>query len=139
MTQVFADTAYWIAILNRHDQLHSIAVQLSRKLQPSQIVTTELVLIELLNDFGSRNSNLRSIAMNSVIALQNDPNVQIISQTPERFQFAFSLYCKRPDKAWSLTDCLSFIIMSEYNITGALSYDQHFIQAGFQALMREDN
>lgn len=47
MTQVFADIAYWIAILNRYDQLHSIAVRLSRTLQPSQIVTTELVLIEL--------------------------------------------------------------------------------------------
>ena len=82
MTQVFADTAYWIAILNRHDQLHPIAVQLSRTLQPSRIVTTELVLIELLNDFGSRNVNLRSIAIHSVIALQNDPKVQIIPQTP---------------------------------------------------------
>ncbi len=83
--------------------------------------------------------NLRSTAMNSVIALQNDPNVKIISQTPERFKSAFSFYCKRPDKAWSLTDCLSFIIMSEYKITDALSYDQHFIQAGFNALMRAKN
>ncbi len=139
MTQVFADTAYWIAILNRHDQLHSIAVQLSRKLQPSRIITTELILIELLNDFGSRNANLRSIAIRTVIALQGDPSVQIIPQTPERFQLAFSLYCNRPDKEWSLTDCLSFVIMSEYNIIGALSYDHHFVQAGFQALMREEN
>jgi uncharacterized protein len=137
MTKIFADTGYWIALLNRHDQLHHRAIELSQTLQPTKIVTTELVLIELLNDFGSRHPILRSIAINTLQALRSDPKIQIIPQTPERFQSAFTLYAQRPDKAWSLTDCLSFIIMTEQNITSALSYDQHFRQAGFEALMRE--
>jgi uncharacterized protein len=138
MTKIFADTGYWIALLNRHDQLHQRAILLSQTLQPTTIVTTELVLIELLNDFGSRNTSLRAIAINTLEALQSDPKIQIIPQTPEHFQAAFSLYAQRPDKAWSLTDCLSFIIMSEQQITSALSYDQHFRQAGFEALMRTE-
>jgi hypothetical protein len=38
----------------------------------------------------------------------------------------------RPDKEWSLTDCISFVAMNERNITDALTSDHHFEQAGFE-------
>jgi predicted nucleic acid-binding protein len=46
------------------------------------------------------------------------------------------LYHLRPDKQWSLTDCISFLVMSEEGITEALTADHHFEQAGFVALLK---
>lgn len=48
-------------------------------------------------------------------------------------------YRDRPDKDWSLTDCLSFEVMSERGVTTALTADRHFTQAGFQAILLSQN
>ena len=53
------------------------------------------------------------------------------------FSGGFELYGSRPDKGWSLTDCISFIVMKEQEINRALTADLHFVQAGFRALLRE--
>ncbi len=45
-------------------------------------------------------------------------------------------YRQREDKAWSLTDCISFVVMEEEELTEALTGDRHFEQAGFTALLR---
>jgi uncharacterized protein len=47
------------------------------------------------------------------------------------------LFAGRPDKEWSLTDCVSFVVMEAQGIREALTTDEHFIQAGFRALLRE--
>jgi predicted nucleic acid-binding protein len=44
-------------------------------------------------------------------------------------------YESRPDKAWSLTDCISFVVMNQHGLTEALTGDHHFEQAGFTALL----
>jgi uncharacterized protein len=136
MRVVFADTGYWVALLNPHDDLHSKAISLSKLLQPIHIVTSEMVLAEVLNDFSDRGQYLRQSAVNLMESLYQSPNITVIAQTSEQFQMAFNLYKQRPDKAWSQTDCVSFIIMEEYKITEALAYDKHFAQAGFTPLMR---
>jgi uncharacterized protein len=41
----------------------------------------------------------------------------------------------RRDKEWSLTDCISFVVMKERGLTEALTADHHFEQAGFKALL----
>jgi len=53
------------------------------------------------------------------------------------FSRAFELYSERPDKDWSLTDCVSFVLMKEQALDRALTADIHFVQAGFRALLRE--
>lgn len=58
--------------------------------------------------------------------------------TPQLFERAFDLYVKYQDKAWGLTDCVSFVVMREAGITQALTSDQHFQQAGFEAMMADD-
>ena len=58
--------------------------------------------------------------------------------SPRLFAAGLDLYRNRPDKAWSLTDCISFVVMRERSITEALAYDRHFEQAGFRALLREE-
>jgi predicted nucleic acid-binding protein len=51
------------------------------------------------------------------------------------FDAGLELYSRRPDKEWSLTDCISFVVMEEHGLTEALTTDHHFEQAGFTALL----
>jgi uncharacterized protein len=136
MRIVFADTGYWVALLNPHDDLHHKAVNLSKAVQPAHIVTSEMVLTEVLNDFSARGDYFRKVATELIHRLIADPNTTVIPQTTMQFQMALKLYADRLDKAWSQTDCLSFKLMEEQNISEALAYDKHFAQAGFVALMR---
>ena len=69
--------------------------------------------------------------------LQSNPNVEIIPQTDAQFRTAVERYASRSDQRWSLTDCASFLVMEERDITEALAYDRDFEQAGFVALLRE--
>jgi uncharacterized protein len=136
MKTVFADTGYWIALLDPQDTLHSKAINLSITFTQVQIVTSEMVLTEILNHFSKRGNFLRYAAANFIESLQENPSITIISQTDSIFQQALILYKQRPDQAWSHTDCSSFCIMQQQNILEALAYDKHFEQAGFIALLR---
>jgi uncharacterized protein len=133
---VFADTGYWVALLNPGDNLHQKAIQLAQSLQPVHIVTSEMVLTEVLNDFSKRGEYLRDAVSELIRDLRSHPNTTIIPQTSQQFEIALNLYTQRKDKAWSHTDCVSFNIMDENGIIEALAYDKHFAQAGFTALMR---
>jgi predicted nucleic acid-binding protein len=136
MRILFADTGYWVALINPRDDLHKKAQKLSKDIQPAHIVTTEMVLVEVLNDFSDRGEFFRKAAVNLIEKLYQHPNTTIIPQTSVQFQSALTLYKQRPDKEWSQTDCVSFKIMEEQAIVEALAYDRHFVQAGYQALMR---
>ena len=136
MRVVFADTGYWVALLSFHDDLHQKATYLSRTLQPVHILTSEVVLTEVLNDCSKRGAFFRDMATQLIIELRSLKNVTIIAQTSQQFEQAFDLYKKRRDKDWSQTDCASFNIMQELGMSEALAYDKHFVQAGFVALMR---
>ena len=94
------------------------------------------MLTEVLNDFSKRGQYFRDLATNLIRDLRTNSNVTIITQTTEQFDQALRLYQQRKDKAWSHTDCVSFNIMTEYEIIEALAYDKHFEQAGFIPLMR---
>ena len=137
MRVVFADTGYWVALLNTHDDLHDKALSLSKAIQPAHIVTSEMVLTEVLNDFSDRGEYFRQVAVKLIRGLYEYPNTTIISQTSAQFKNALDFYEQRPDKEWSQTDCVSFKIMEEYKILEALAYDKHFVQAGYIALMRK--
>jgi uncharacterized protein len=47
-------------------------------------------------------------------------------------------YRNRKDKAWGLTDCISFVVMQDQNLTVALTADRHSVQADFRALLLEE-
>lgn len=136
MRFVFADTGYWVALLNPQDDLYPKATYLSKSLQPFHIVTSEVVLTEVLNDFSKRGEFFRNLAIRLIESLRIHANTTIIPQSSQQFDEAFKLYAQRPDKEWSQTDCASFNIMREHSIIEALAYDKHFVQAGFVALMR---
>ena len=136
MKRIFADTSYWIAHLNPHDELHGVAVAFAQSCSDDQIVTTEMILTELLNAFSDRGPRLRAAALKAVNTLRSSPYVTVIPQTSDQFQRALTRYEERIDKDWSLTDCASFLTMEAEGIEAALTHDQHFAQAGFQALLR---
>jgi predicted nucleic acid-binding protein len=136
MKTVFADTGYWIALLDPQDTLHPKAITLTLALSQAQICTSEMVLTEVLNHFAKRGQFLRQAATALIQSAEENPTIDIIAQTNFLFQQAFILYQHRPDRAWSHTDCASFFIMRQQNILESLAYDKHFEQAGFIALLR---
>jgi uncharacterized protein len=136
MKIVFADTGYWIALLDPQDTLHSKAINLSTSFPQVQIYTSEMVLTEILNYFSKHGNFLRYAAVALIEGLQENPSITIVSQTEVLFTQALRLYKQRPDQAWSHTDCSSFSIMQQLHIRESFAYDKHFEQAGFIALLR---
>ena len=135
MRQVFADTSYWIALVNPRDQLHAKAVSVTQQLSPVRILTSEMVLAEVLNSF-SDGGPLRHAVGGMVQKLRSNRDVIIVPQTSEQFESALRRYKQAADKSWSLTDCASFQVMEAEQIQAALTHDQHFAQAGFETLLR---
>lgn len=137
MRTVFADAGYWIGLLNPKDGLHTVALTASRQLQRTRLVTTEMVLTEVLNGL-AKYLILRPAVISAVDAIYAaDPNTEVVPQTSLQFHDALSLFRTHQDKAWGLTDCSSFVVMRQRGITEALTHDHHFEQAGFRALLRE--
>lgn len=136
MKAVFADTGYWIALVNPRDGLRTKAAQVSKELSTFRIVTSEMVLAELLNAFASKGTANRRLACELVLRIRADHAVDVVAMSANAFERARELYCSRPDKEWSLTDCASFQIMNDRDLTDALAADHHFEQAGFRALLR---
>jgi len=133
---VFADTGYWVALVNPHDDLHRDALNTARSIGPVFTVTSDPVLTEFLNNFARRGPQLRQAAAALVDQLKKNPNCEVVPWTASLFTAGFLLYKQRADKGWSLTDCTSFVIMHERHIAESLTHDQHFEQAGYKALLR---
>ena len=131
MKTVFADAFYFVALLNRADQHHSRAVAAARKLRDN-LLTTEWVLTELADALAKSSS--RALIAPFIRTLEQDPNVTIVPATHHLLNLGLRLYEERRDKEWSLTDCISFVVMTDAGIE-ALTGDKHFAQAGFTALL----
>jgi predicted nucleic acid-binding protein len=134
MTRIFADTSYWMGLVNPQDQIHQKAISVSQQLSSKSLVTTEMVLLEVLNSFSD--SLFREAVGRMVASLRQDQNLTIVPQTPAQFESALRRYRQAADKGWSLTDCASFQVMEAEQIRAALTHDQHFAQAGFETLLR---
>ncbi|MGA3204579.1 MAG: PIN domain-containing protein, partial [Bryobacteraceae bacterium] len=100
------------------------------------ITTTDEILTEFLT-FYSADPWMRSRAAATVRSLLANPDVRIISQSRESFLSGLSLYEARPDKGYSMVDCISMQTMRREGLTEALTNDRHFEQEGFRALFRD--
>jgi predicted nucleic acid-binding protein len=136
MKAVFADTSYWIALLYPPDHLHAKVTSMSREISTMRLVTSEMVLTELLNTFSNGSPIMRSIAVRAVEDARKGDSLIVLPQTSEQFTKALERYKRSADKNWSLTDCASFQIMETEGIHAALTHEHHFVQAGFEALLR---
>jgi predicted nucleic acid-binding protein len=135
---VFADTIFWVALIRKDDQHRSVVLPWQQWIQAKSIhiVTTEAVFWEFLNI--SSDIHLRQIAANSYQACMDDPSISIVRCQSRDFRSAFEIYRSRMDKEWSLTDCLSFQVMTKRRLSDALTTDHHFRQAGFRPLLLEE-
>jgi predicted nucleic acid-binding protein len=133
MNAVFADTSYYVALLGERDQYHAKAVALAGSYY-GRIVTTDFVLLEVGN-WLSRTAD-RALFVELLQTLSADPETTVIPATRELFEAGCSLFARRTDKDWSLTDCISFVAMRQERLAEAFTADHHFEQAGFKALLQ---
>ena len=132
MTSVFADTFHFLALLKADDPYQRRALELHR-IKWLRLVTTDCVLLEVGDACCQPRHHGDFLALYE--ALAQDERVEIVRLTPELLDRGVSLLRNRPDKEWPLTDCISFVVMQEQELTEALTADHHFEQAGFKALL----
>jgi uncharacterized protein len=134
----FADTSFWIALSSQRDQYHQRAVAWGRFVLRTKgtLVTTEAVHWEWLNAFS--HASTRGLAAEGYRRCHEDPGIEVVPFGAELIHSAVALYRMRPDKDWSLTDCLSFAVMKQRQLSEALTTDRHFEQAQRKALRLEE-
>jgi|SRR5688572_2427179 len=133
MKRLFADTFFFLAYLSSTDFAHAKAVDYF-DLFEGELITTESVLTELAD--GMATPGDRDIFIEFYDTLRSEPDVQIVATGAELFAEGMNLFRSRLDKKWSLTDCISFVVMRREGLTEALTGDHHFEQAGFGALLK---
>src|SRR5437762_13265486 len=133
MNSVFADTSFCVAFLSRRDRFHDLANELMLTLQ-ARMVTTDWVVVEIANFMAK--TPLRAEAANLIRRVQANPRMDIVPASAAAIEEGLKLYEQYADKAWSLTDCISFRIMRNEQLSQALTADHHFEQAGFEILLR---
>jgi predicted nucleic acid-binding protein len=131
--RIFADSYYLLALFNGRDAAHGRALAASKSLKGT-LVTTDWVLVEMADALSDPANRLRCSSF--IDDLRHSSRVQIEPASRALFNAGLELYRQRPDKEWSLTDCISFVVMKNQNIDEALTGDHHFEQAGFRALLK---
>ena len=132
---VFLDTSYLLALVNAADASHTRALRGAGKLATAhqKSVTTEAVLFEFCNSLSRK--FWRESAVQIVRALRENSDVIVVPINTTLLNRSFDLYANRLDKEWSLTDCLSFIVMQDQQLKQVLTTDHHFRQAGFEIVL----
>jgi len=134
--RIFLDTLFVVVLVSPNDQYHKKALELADTHEGHPVLVTDAVLLEIGNGLAR---NYKQQAIEIIEQFFASKEVEIISLTPELFERGFAVYKTHRDKEWGLIDCISFEVMREKGVTAALTFDRHFVQAGFQALMREDD
>ncbi|MCK4731911.1 MAG: type II toxin-antitoxin system VapC family toxin [Methanophagales archaeon] len=135
-SRFFLDTAYVLALLNPNDLYHKQAKALLPSMRVAhEVWITEAVLVEIGNALARSNRSAVVAFINSCYVTSN---VRVVSVDSVLLRRAIHFYHSRGDKEWGLTDCISFIVMEDHSLTKALTTDEHFQQAGFRALLRDE-
>jgi predicted nucleic acid-binding protein len=108
---------------------------LSARLTTERFVTSEPVLVEVLNLMSKRGASGRASAIGVVRGLRENPLSTVVKHDEALHEAGLQLYAARPDKGYSLTDCMSMIICRDRAVTDILTHDRHFEQEGFTILM----
>ena len=133
MRTVFADSFYFLALWNADDRGHAKALAFTSGYREAML-TTDWVVVELGDALARPPNRERFLRLFQV--LQQQPELTIIPASRLLLQQGLNLYENRPDKEWSLTDCISFAVMQKEGLTEALTGDKHFEQAGYVALLK---
>jgi uncharacterized protein len=134
MRVVCADSFFYFALVNPNDPAHAKAMAFTQG-YTGRTVTTRCVLTELADGW-SKPSSRRLVFPRLLADLRSSVATTIVPTTDQLWQEAVDLYEQRADKEWSLTDCISFVVMQREGLTDVLTGDKHFEQAGFKALLK---
>ena len=132
MKAVFADAFFYIALLNRRDAGHRRAMDVL-VLGGIKTVTTTAVLLEVADAMTA--PVWRGVCATFLEELPKQSGTSVRSLDEDLWKRGLELYGSRSDKDWSLTDCISFVVMKDEGLEEALTGDWHFEQAGFKALL----
>ena len=134
MNRVFLDTGYLIALELEDDQHHETALRHWSELgsRVPELVTTTYVFDEVVTFFNSRGHHEKAVEIGR--SLLESPRVTLVRVDSVLFDRGWRYFQSRPDKRFSLTDCISFVVMGEQGFTDAFSFDGHFEQAGFRRM-----
>ncbi len=130
---VFVDTFALIAWLNSRDAAHADVVAYLDRFS-GKLLTTEWVLMELADALSAPNA--RSTVVEFLRAVRADSQFEVVGYQPAVYQAGFDIFAARQDKEWSLTDCISFGVMTGRGVNEALTGDRHFEQAGFRTVFK---
>ncbi len=133
MKAVFADSYYYLAFVNERDTAHEAVIEYSQT-YTGRSITTEWVLMEVADALSVPDK--RPVFLELFARLRSEPGLLIVEASHALFDRGIRLFEQRLDKSWSLTDCISFVVMQEHGLTEALTADHHFEQAGFVRLLK---
>jgi predicted nucleic acid-binding protein len=133
--EALLDTSFIVALENRDDPAHERAKAVDRMLIADRVtlVTHWGILLEIGDGYARLGRRQKGI--NILSRLAEEPGYEIVPIDAGLLTAATALYSQRSDKEWGLTDCVSFTLMRDRGITQAATADEHFVQAGFQALL----
>lgn len=134
MVRAFIDTGYILALELANDQHHSQAIAHWKSFtrSPFTLVTTSYIFDEVVTFLSSRGRHDRAVTTGK--RLLESPAIELIFVNSNLFLIGWQYFQQHADKSYSLTDCISFVVMQQQGITQALTFDRHFLQAGFQKL-----
>lgn len=132
MSKVFLDTSYLLAVELTRDQNHQAAKQHWQGIVQAlpQFVTTSYVFDELVTYFNSRGYHEKAVQIGNDLLVS--PSVEFIHVDQSLFREGWEYFQQHQDKDYSLTDCISFIVMKQFSSDVAFTFDGHFAQAGFK-------
>lgn len=132
---ILVDTGYLVAFVQVRDELHERAVRWTKTIR-EPLVVTEYVLWEMVNSLSHPLDRPKAHLLLDYISSHS--RYEVVAASSDLMASGLRLHAERNDKAWSLTDCVSFVLMQDRGIHQALAFDHHFLQAGFDALLRRD-
>jgi predicted nucleic acid-binding protein len=130
--KVFLDTSYLLALERTNDQNHQAAQTHWQQVVTTAptFITTSYIFDEVVTYFNSRNYHAKAVQVGNYLLLS--PSVQFVHVDETLLYLGWAYFQQHQDKRYSLTDSISFIVMQQYEIQVAYTFDHHFIQAGFQ-------
>lgn len=131
----FVDAVCWIALLNKTELIHQQADAEYKQLlkRGYYLVTTTAVLNETANSLCA--PHFRAAVSDFYRRIQFSKRIEVVFVDESLWEEGWQFYELQNDKEWSLTDCISITVMTERNISEALTTDHHFEQAGFVRLL----
>ena len=136
MNSLFLDANFVIALEISDDQHHHEAAQYWRTLIETSfsLVTTSYVLDEIVTFLNRKRQHDKAVKVgNNLLAASH---IEMIHVDEGLFYEGWRYFGQHADKTFSLTDCISFVLMEKLGIFEALTFDKHFVQAGFAKLPR---